>query len=294
MSHELSDVELWKAERRMCAAPVRFRLFVMAREDARLQKELVGGDEPYADDPIIASNRFCNVDREHDAVTRYLYPVRRICAASGADHLVPQMLAARIWNHPPTLERILPIMDVDNAAEALRRIRADGGKTMRGAYMMPVHGNNGRGRSVDDYYLAAVAEAKTVRWSEMTTLAEVAARLTQILGIGDFLANQVCTDLRYVEPFCRAPDVRTFVLCGPGTRRGLDRYIDMNAGPKLGTGPQKMYVERLLHVREELRVTDCPQSPTFRDPNNLANCFCEWDKYERVLQGEVKRLHSYP
>ncbi len=99
-------------------------------------------------------------------------------------------------------------------------------------------------------------------------------------------------DLRHSPHFWSFPDKGTFVLCGPGTRRGLDRYIDLS-GPKVGNGPQKMYRERLLGIRQALSDEDFFNT-TFYDPNNLANCFCEWDKHERVLQGEVSRLHSYP
>lgn len=273
--------------------PERFRYFVGAREQARLEKELVGGPGPHSDDPIIAVNRFCNVNREHDAVTRWVRAwVQQdlVTNEQGPESYVYNLLAARIWNHPPTLEKILPIILPDVALRKLEAMRTAGLKTMRGAYMMPVHGNNGKGRSVDAYYMAAVAEAQSVTWRDMKSFSEVADRLVQIMGIGDFLANQVIADLRCC-PFWRdMPDKGTFVLCGPGTRRGLDRYISQE---RLGEGPQKAYVARLLAIRDELSDEDFFNT-TFYDPNNLANCFCEWDKYERVLHGEAARLHKYP
>ena len=280
-------------EVRAMPSPERFRRFVRLREEARLTKELVGGEPPHSEDPIIATNRFCNVDREDDAVTRYVAHFRAHYQHDGPDFLVPQMLAARVWNHPETLDVILPVEDVAATAEALRELRAAGKKTMRGAYMMPVHGSAGQGRSADDYYLAAVAEARRVKWKPLRSLRQVAEALMGLTGIGEFLANQVCVDLRYTVCYCDAPDAGTFVLCGPGTRRGLDRYIDMN-GPKVGNGPQPMYVERLLKIRDEFVDEGHPLARAFRDPNNVANCFCEFDKYERVLHGEVKQLHKYP
>ena len=277
-------------------SPERFRRFVRLREEARLMKELVGGPGPHSEDPVIAVNRFCNVDREDDAVTRYIAHFRAVYQYDerGADFLVPQVLAMRVWNHPPTLDAIMPVDDPAATSKALRELRDRGEKTMRGAYMMPVHGSAGQGRSADDYYLAAVEQARQMRWRPLRSLRQVAEQLMGLQGIGEFLANQVCADLRYTTLYCDAPDVSTFVLCGPGTRRGLDRYVDLADPKKLGTGAQAAYVERLLKIRDELADEGHRLAKTFRDPNNLSNCFCEWDKHERVLQGEVKSLHRYP
>jgi hypothetical protein len=281
----------------MRGAPTRFRLFVEAREQARLVKELVGGPPPHSNDPIIAVNRFCNINREDDAVTRWVKANVRdklVFLEQGPEQLVVQLLATRIWNHPPTLAVILPVIIPAVALRKLDALRAAGGKTMRGAYMMPVHGNNGRGRTVDQYYMAAVEEAQTVTWRDMRSLAEVATRLVQIMGIGDFLANQVCADLRHTPWGAAMPDKGTFVLCGPGTRRGLDRYAGFGPeGPLNFSRTQQTYVARLLEIRRTLSDENFFNT-TFYDPNNLANCFCEWDKHERVLHGETARLHTYP
>ena len=269
----------------------RFLHWITARESARYHKELIGGPGPHSDDPIIAVNRFCNVNREHDAVTRWVKAnVRDRWGGCGRQSLLVQVLTARLWNHPPTLARLLPYVSYSEALATLQQIRAEGGKTMRGAYMMPVHGNHGKGKSVDEYYLQAVEQASHRDWTQHDTFAAVAKELTTLLGIGEFLANQVCADLRYTPEWRDAPDWCTFVLCGPGTRRGIDRW----AGNREPTGnrPQKVYVDELLNIRET--IPELADNETFSDPNNLSNCFCEWDKWERVLWEEVKHLHSYP
>lgn len=280
--------------------PERFKYFVRERETARLIKE-AGCLPPLCDDPIIAVNRFCNINREHDAVTKWIrVNVREKYANCFREWMVVQLLVARIWNHPPTLRAIMPVGKfADEQQETLKilaNLRASGEKVMRGAYMMPVHGSAGAGRSADEYYMQAVAQAYKVRWDRMTTLGEVAEGLMKLTGIGEFLANQVCADLRHCRYWRSTPDRSTFVLCGPGTRRGIDRYDlgDIKPVPsRLGLGPQRNFVNRLLAIRQNL-LDDYFFNTTFYDPNNLANCFCEWDKYERVLWGEVARLHSYP
>lgn len=277
---------------RALSPQLRFRYFIKARESARYHKELIGGPGPHSDDPIIAVNRFCNVNREDDAVTRWVkVNVRDRWSECPRRDLLVQVLVARLWNHPPTLEHLIPYTSYDVALAVLNDMRARGEKTMRGAYMMPVHGNHGKGKTVDEYYLQAVREASKMHWYALDELAEVAAQLTTILGIGDFLANQVCTDLRYTKGWCRAPDWFTFVLCGPGSRRGLDRFFGREV---TGNLQQRVYIEQLLDIREGLQVEQHPLAPVFDDPNNLSNCFCEYDKWERVLHGEAARLHTYP
>lgn len=270
--------------------PTRERLlyFIRMREEARLRKELVGGPPPYSTDPIIGAYRFCNINREHDAVTKWVkVNVRDKYQDQGMKFLVPQILTARIFNEPKTLEQILPVLDVNKALCKLRALRAEGHKIMRGAYMMPVHGNNGLGKQVEEYYMAAVGQAQKVNWVQCFTLEGVAERLTQLMGIGDFLANQVCTDLRYTTYWKGAPDWQNFVLCGPGSRRGIDRYEvtgKVEDEKSLGVKQQTHYRPRILAVREELWGSLSPTvEKAFIDINNLSNTFCEFDKFERTL-----------
>lgn len=277
----------------------RLLYFIRAREQARETKELVGGPGPHSSDPILAVGRFCNINREHDVVTKWVKAnVRDVYAPYGKNFLVPQVLAARIFNEPDTLREILPALDPAFVLSQLSNMRAQGRKIMRGAYMMPVHGNNGKGKDVAEYYMAAVAEARSVPWSLCESLEGVAERLVQLMGIGDFLANQVCADLRYTPGWGQAKDWGTFVLCGPGSRRGIDRYDAGRGAPPdekaIGNKPQRHYRERLLLIREELVGQVSPTvARYFADPNNLSNTFCEFDKFERALWSAKSTLRKY-
>lgn len=105
-------------------------------------------------------------------------------------------------------------------------------------------------------------------------------------GVGDFLANQVLTDVRYhVKRAKRVfPDWHSFVLCGPGTLRGLARVYGHNKQP----------ADLVRDLREELLFHVPELATTFDDPNNVANSLCEFDKYQRALDqeaaGETVRL----
>ena len=49
---------------------------------------------------------------------------------------------------------------------------------------------------------------------------------------------------------------------------------------------------RLLEIREELTPLVDPQvRSAWRDPNNLSNCMCEFDKYERALVSPKHPCH---
>lgn len=274
----------------------RFMYFIEAREDARYGKEVVGGKPPYSTDPIIAQYRFCNINREDDTVTKWIAQHVRSRELTRTE-MVTSLAIARIYNEPNTLKCILPYQSLELSKATLELLRKDGEKLMRGAYMTGAHGTKNKGVNVIDYYHKAFVEIEKLPWLLCDSLASVAERLVQVEGMGSFFANQICTDLRYTEHYADAPDWSTFILCGPGTRRGIDRWDGLK-NPK-GGRTQSYYCTKLLEIREELRKTfDHEAVEYFRDPNNLANSFCEWDKYERVLwatkKNPVSLRRNYP
>ena len=101
-------------------------------------------------------------------------------------------------------------------------------------------------------------------------------------GVGPFVANQVVSDLRDTRYLAGASDWETFLLAGPGALRGLDRVF----GKKTGSTKQLEAQAAALRVREELLVLAPEFAGKMRDPNNVGNALCEFDKYVRVLLGE--------
>lgn len=276
----------------------RLLYFVRAREQAREQKELVGGPGPHSADPILARFRFCNINREHDAVTRWIAKnVRPKFVGQSRQFVVRHTIVCRVFNEPETLRRVVPMTDIGDAFSILREYQDGGARIMRGAYMVGAHGPRNKGVRVLDYYERALREAEQVPWEHCDSLAGVAERLMRIEGFAEFMANQICTDLRYTAHWAKAEDWGTFVLCGPGTRRGLDRFDAGRGKPPekaFGNKPQPHYVERLQLIREELTPLVSPTvAGYFADPNNLANTFCEFDKFERALWSEKSTLRKY-
>lgn len=278
--------------------------FVTAREAMRVRRAEGLPREAWTADPILRDHRFCNVHREHDAVTKY---VRRTVLSRTVHHAVVQFLACRIHNEPRVLDKLLPFDTNAPAAEAKRfadtekELRAQGLKMLRGAYLVVPHGTGGKGRTPTTYYAAVyreMARRDPAPLEAATTLAEVAAWMMAQVGVGAFFANQVCTDLRYhapLTPLRRFTDWETFVLAGPGTSRGLNRY---HGRPVFTAAPLARKTEELLAVREEVRpFLPAAINEYFRDINDLSNCFCEFDKYRRaqdqLLVGKRCSLRRY-
>jgi hypothetical protein len=170
--------------------------FILLREDMRRSRELIGGPGPHSPDPILAASRFCNINREHDGVTRYIHKHFRLpFYQRGVDFMVAQMMFCRIFNEPATLAQVCPLLGVPQFKEAaikLKAYRDAGNKLMRGAYMMPPHGKHAAGQDLVDHQLENIGLALCHDYEELKTLQEVANCLMTVCGVGPFVANQVC------------------------------------------------------------------------------------------------------
>lgn len=264
-----------------------FCKFVKARESLRENKE--AKLFPLTLDPILRDYSFCNVNRQHDAVTIWINENVRDSleyVGSSMKTTFVNMFLARIFNEPNTLKEILPIWEVaspprvlQGTLSILKELRKEG-KIMRGAYMVAPHGSNGKGQTPEDYFIRAAEQLSKITYSEMYTFKQLAYATSQVLGCGPFFINQVVADLRYMSLWRDFKDWNTFVLAGPGTQRGLNRFHGRKVTK--GTTQEKMHAE-LMQIREEVgQYLPFYIIKYFRDPNNLSNCFCEYDKYCRA------------
>lgn len=269
----------------------RFVAFIVERENCRHSKEM--GLVPHTDDPILAVNKFCNVNREHDAVTRWVKEHVRDREDLSHEDMISHLLVARIFNNPAALQFVIPFAKLDAVAKRLNALRAEGKSVFRGAYMMVVHGDAGRGKNAIDFYCNLVKEVRLLTGGNLPIhLCDVANRINSVTGLGVFMANQIVTDLRYTRfyPKAETPDWTTFVWPGPGTIRGVRRFYgaDVAAGRNPGHDPAMINVKNVPNLLMKIRHEMQSRLPAgilnhFEDPNNLSNCFCEFDKYERVL-----------
>ena len=262
----------------------RFYTFIVDREAIR-QRRLRGCNPPWTPDPILQQWRFCNVDREEDTVTRWI--AANVRTRTNEPLLWFNLVIARFFNLPETLERLGFIVDWNPTAFNLTmdHLQHTQARLYNSAYMIRAGTGADSGMPKHRYLVKRVFHPM---W-EARRLAPVAASCQEwsnwfrgFFGMGDFMRNQVITDMKHTQYLEHAEDWETFVLLGPGTRRGMERL-------HLATTP-----ERLLGLRGDL-VKGLPGlARVWAEPNNVANALCEFDKYERVRLREGRPKQRYP
>lgn len=271
-----------------------FNKFVAAREDVLFAREK-GLQKPWTKDPILQAYRFCNVQREDDTVTRWIAQNWR---DTNADHpdLFFAMAVARFINWPDTLQAIgfpLPWHPKRTLARVQDRA-ARGEKTWTGAYIVST---NGTSVKKDEYVIFSVLHPLYLARTKLRprvgdTLATFAARLQSMNGFKGFMTGQVIADVKYAKgsPLRAAEDWDTWAASGPGSRRGLNRVIKRNVD---APWVENVWHGTLLQLRAQLNDLRQLSGRAVLHAQDVQNCLCEFDKYERVRLGEGKPRSRY-
>jgi hypothetical protein len=117
----------------------------------------------------------------------------------------------------------------------------------------------------------------------------VVCELMTYRNIGSFMAGQIAADLRWAVKG-KWSDKDTWAAMGPGSKRGMNRLHGREVEAPLNQE----------HFLNELQGFKCmaeqklPKSITSRmEMIDWQNCFCEVDKYTRVLLGEGRAKQRY-
>lgn len=263
-----------------------FVYFVNERELIHVHKDIEHlPPHRWTTDPILQTYRFCNVRREDDRVTRWIAKNWRV-PADGHKSLPAAMLLARIINLPATLQAIgYPwFWDKDKFIDCVSHLMTTGNKVWTSAYM--VTGTESKGMTKAEY-TALLMDRASVYLPHLPTdsLKEASECLQHIKGISTFLAGQVIADLKYTSVWKDAEDWWTFAVPGPGSIRGLHRLHLRNYNKVMG---EQQFAQELAELNE--CVAGMIPNLHFQD---LQNCLCEWDKYQRALneQGTPKQFY---
>jgi hypothetical protein len=265
-----------------------FVKFICARERHRVAK--AGGRKVDRPDAIISQYRFCNVRRNDDRVTKWIFE-HYLDKWRGHPHLWFALVVARLFNKEDTLayiaDNVLPFKP-DVMRKKLKYVR-DSGAIFNGAYIVST---NGLSMDKVDYVIDIVLKplwadrAKITKNINVGQLANVHLVFSEYRGLGSFMAAQVIADLKYANPM-RWEDFGTFAASGPGSRRGLARVMGLPAD-----SPWKESVWRasLATLRDAVNARLSWEPLTAHD---IQNCLCEYDKYERVRLGEGRPKQLY-
>jgi hypothetical protein len=104
--------------------------------------------------------------------------------------------------------------------------------------------------------------------------------------MGSFVAAQIVADLKYVPPLKHARDWMTFAAPGPGSKRRLNRVLGRPADAPWRDDDTWRVGFRRLH--EEIKPELERMGLGDLHAQDLQNCLCEMDKYERTGLGEGK------
>lgn len=281
-----------------------FVKFIVARHSIFLARSRLK-PKPWTEDTILQQYRFCNVYRELDTVTGWIREVWREPFAKNPD-LWFWMLVARLVNHPPSLMRMTRMLETnrwnpDKFISVIETAKSHGRKAWGGAYIVST---NGRQMEKSLYIATEVLDPAWKRRKEISprmgdTLATFCGILQTLNGVQGFIAGQVIADAKYASlPLASASDWHTFAISGPGSKRGLNRVLDNAVG-----APWKE--ERWLHYLHLLQdETNAALAKLYKKgkpddypplhAQDIQNCLCEFDKYERVRLGEGKPRSTYP
>lgn len=243
----------------------------------------MGEPKPWSDDRIFQTVYFTNVYRENDKVTKWIR--ERFTVEEFGPNLEMAMVAARIFNHPPSLQffmdRLNPL-DPDNLLADLRYLQEDKKQIWGGAYLITTHGQK---MTKIDYCVRLLQEADEklpiTKIGDYPLCESYHRTIMGIDGMGSFLAAQVVADLKNTprHPLYYAEDKDTFSAPGPGSLRGLTWFHGIQVTPS-------NYDVMIRAAAEYLEWNG--------DMQDLQNCFCEFDKYCRVSKGTGRSKRKYP
>lgn len=256
----------------------KFLGFIQERETIRNLRE-AGAPKPWTVDATLRDFRFCNVRREDDVVTKWLftnvYP-------HNSDPITA--LVCRLFNWPATLDDFTWPYNRASVQYALKHRKQD--KMFGAAYIVST---NGVKQDKASYVLDVVDVAmnKGFNFIGCATLYGSHTEMTRHRGVGNFMAGQIIADLKHFNPwYMGTADHWTFCTPGPGSKRGLNRLMGL---------PVKAPLKTPLFVGcvHDLQPIIIRELGLYLDAQNVQNCLCEFDKYMRHKTGEGRPKCRY-
>lgn len=262
--------------------------FIKKRHDIYVLRE-AKLPKPWTKDPILKAFRFCNVYRELDTQTIWF---ARNWRRNDQD-LWFASLVFRFVNWSDTTELIgypVPWSRV-RFLEAITSQETQNKKVYSSAYMISTHGKaEKKSTYLADTLSRIWSKRAYIRYREDEDLSVFHARLMEQYDVGSFLAAQVIADCKYTGMMSSASDWWTFCAPGPGSKRGLNRVVGRVLKSPWEEDEWRT-VMATLYRKINLRLQRSHMR--MMHAQDVQNCLCEFDKYERVRMGEGRPRQRY-
>jgi len=279
------------------------RLLYWIRERHQIYlRRKAGKPTPWTDDQILQTAFFTNPYREHDRTTIWLRENFRD-EHRKQPSVVTGTIIYRWFNRIETGQVLLQHGLLTRWKPRLAmRVLGELAKPFTSAYIIST-----RSAPKGTSKLEAVCNYIDQVWNHRTrlparietcgTMQQTVDILKQYEGLGPFMSYEIACDLRYTRYLQDAPDVTTYTQVGPGARRGLYRLQGLQPKKRLnrntgGTGwygaSQPTLEDEIGTVQQVMQLINGGTKirvPVF-EMREVEHSLCEWDKYERVLQGE--------
>jgi hypothetical protein len=257
------------------------------------ERRLAGMAKPWTEDPILRDFRFCNVYREHDKETIWIAENWRNPNTTDPDVWFA-MTVARFVNWSPTLEAIgYPVpWDSKKFRYTLDYRSQFGEKVYTGAYIIPPGGGyKNKAEYLAKEVLTPLWEQRDYVRASLVSCHHLHHRLMEFKGTGNFLAGQIVCDTKFTRTLDTALDWWEFAVEGPGSKRGLNRVC---ARPVNQNWKKGEWWIKLMELKARISpIIEIEWKMPRLSAQDLQNCLCEFDKYERVRLGEGRPRSGY-
>lgn len=255
--------------------------------------------DPWTDDPILQTFKFCNTYRALDRVSQFM--IRNVCyhdEPCTPDDRLFQIVAFRLFSKIETWQSVHDYLGryptLDDLAKgtftvALEHAKQQNGTLYTAAFILAatnVYGQFAKHRTHAELLKHMFLQDQlgaTLRAA--TSLQDIYNLLHTYPLLGDFMSYQIAIDLNYSDLITF--DENDFTKAGPGALRGIQKCFE---DPGDYT-PEEIILWMVQRQSREFKRLGLPFHGLFGRPLHAIDCqglFCETDKYCREAVPTLK------